>query len=49
MEFITSSKEGRKLVIEGYIYCKNKSLTMEVAVGSAKKGEVKMDVTLEQR
>ena len=27
MEFITSSKEGRKLVIEGYIYCKNKSLT----------------------
>ena len=27
MEFITSSKGGRKLVIEGYIYCKNKSLT----------------------
>ena len=27
MEFITSSIGGRKLVIEGYIYCKNKSLT----------------------
>ena len=27
MEFITSSKGGRKLVIEGYIYCKSKSLT----------------------
>ena len=27
MEFITSSKRGRKHVIEGYIYCKNKSLT----------------------
>ena len=26
-EFITSSKGGRKLVIEGYIYCKNKSQT----------------------
>ena len=27
MEFITSSKRGKKHVIEGYIYCKNKSLT----------------------
>ena len=27
MEFITSSKGGRKLVIEGYTYCKNESLT----------------------
>ena len=27
MEFITSSNGGRKLVIEGYIYCKSKSLT----------------------
>ena len=27
MEFITSSKGRRKLVIEGYLYCKNKSLT----------------------
>ena len=27
MEFITSSKGRKKLVIEGYVYCKNKSLT----------------------